>query len=220
MAPLPPRLLGLAVGVVFTIFVLYLNIGNQPVPRLNSNPVGTSVENVAIISPDVQTGDAIMGKLGNETLKAELGRASWKLFHTIMARFPDQPSDEERAALKSYIYLFARLYPCGECASHFQKILRKFPPQTSSRSTAAAWGCHVHNEVNKSKGKPMFDCAHIGDFYDCGCGDDESDGSSKSDGKGEMSDTAKMKPVQDGMDLNIDHFKPVQIAKEGPTNGG
>jgi FAD-linked sulfhydryl oxidase len=201
--------------------VLYLNIGRpSAVPQLNSNPLSTSVDNLAHISPDMQKGDAIMGRLGNETVKADLGRAAWKLFHTTMARFPDKPSEEESAALKSYLYLFARLYPCGECASHFQKILKKFPPQTSSRSAAAAWGCHVHNEVNKSKGKPVFDCAKIGDFYDCGCGDEESEKGSKPEGKGEMGELAKMKLVQDGRDLNLDHLKPVQIAQEGPTNGG
>ncbi len=143
MARPPPRLLALTLGAVFTIIVLYVNMGRPSVPRLNSNPLSTSVDDLAHISPDMQKGDAIMGHLGNETLKAELGRAAWKLFHTTMARFPDQPSDEESAALKSYVYLFARLYPCGECASHFQKILKKYPPQTSSRSTAAAWACHV-----------------------------------------------------------------------------
>ena len=78
-------------------------------------------------------GDAIMGKLGNETLKyvqlatlsesipltvddrAELGRAAWKLFHTTMARFPDTPTDDEQTALFSYIHLFGRLYPWYAC---------------------------------------------------------------------------------------------------------
>lgn len=44
----------------------------------------------------------------------------------------------------------------------------------SSRSAAAAWGCHVHNEVNKSLNKPLFDCSNIGDFYDCGCAEEGS----------------------------------------------
>jgi FAD-linked sulfhydryl oxidase len=215
----PPRLLWLALAVVLTVVILYTRLGNTPV-RLDSNSPSTSVDDLAHVPPSMQKGDAIMGHLANETLKAELGRAAWKLFHTTMARFPDQPTDEESAALKSYIHLFARLYPCGECASHFQKILKKFPPQTSSRSTAAAWACHVHNEVNKSKGKPIFDCANIGDFYDCGCGDDEDKQLSKPSETGEMSDVSKTKLVQDGKHRNLDHFEPVQIAKDGPTNGG
>ena len=52
-------------------------------------------------------------------------------------------------------------------------IVDKFPPQVSSRSAAAVWGCHVHNEVNKSLEKEVFDCSKIGDFYDCGCAEEE-----------------------------------------------
>jgi hypothetical protein len=37
---------------------------------------------------------------------------------------------------------------------------------------AAVWACHVHNEVNKSLEKEIFDCSKIGDFYDCGCAED------------------------------------------------
>jgi FAD-linked sulfhydryl oxidase len=91
----------------------------------------------------------------------------------MMAKFPDEPTADDSQALKSYIHLFARLYPCGDCARHFQQILAKFPPQVATRSTAAAWACHVHNEVNKSLKKKPFDCSKIGDFYDCGCADDE-----------------------------------------------
>jgi FAD-linked sulfhydryl oxidase len=43
--------------------------------------------------------------------RAELGRATWKYFHTVMARFPEKPTEDQKEALRSYIYLFARLYP-------------------------------------------------------------------------------------------------------------
>lgn len=123
----------------------------------------------------LQDGQAIMPKLGNETAKAELGRASWKYFHTVMARFPDKPTKEESSMLTQHIHLFQKLYPCGECAQHFGDIIARFPPQVSSRSAAATWGCHVHNEVNKSLKKELFDCSNIGDFYDCGCAEDEAE---------------------------------------------
>lgn len=34
----------------------------------------------------------------------------------------------------------------------------------------------MHNEVNKSLGKAVFDCSNIGDFYDCGCAEEEGGG--------------------------------------------
>ncbi|SLM34535.1 ERV/ALR sulfhydryl oxidase domain [Lasallia pustulata] len=161
-------------------------------------------------------GDAIMGKLGNETLKAELGRAAWKLFHTTMARFPDTPTADESTALFSYVHLFARLYPWYVFAidvifapaggkGHFRQILNKYPPQVASRSAAAAWGCHVHNEVNKSLGKAVFDCSNIGDFYDCGCAEEEGGG-------GKIA-------VKDGFRRGSEGLK-LTLEKEGLTRGG
>lgn len=170
-----------------------------------------------LVAPEHLTGHSIMPKLGNETAKAELGRATWKYFHTVMARFPDKPTADESAALKSYIHLFQRLYPCGECSQHFGQILDKFPPQVSSRSAAAVWACHVHNEVNKSLEKEVFDCANIGDFYDCGCAEDgtegskdgeEKSGSVKAAGSGAMS-PERIEEITgaNGRDFNMDLLK-------------
>lgn len=62
-------------------------------------------------SQDLIGGAPIMEHLKNETIKAELGRASWKLFHTILAQYPVKPTENERETLSSYIYLFSRVYP-------------------------------------------------------------------------------------------------------------
>ncbi|KAK4100421.1 hypothetical protein N658DRAFT_473334 [Parathielavia hyrcaniae] len=137
------------------------------------------------LSDSILHGGSIAPKLENATAKAELGRASWKLFHTMMARFPEQPTADDSLALKTYIQLFARLYPCGDCAAHFQKLLKKYPPQTGGRNAAAGWACFVHNEVNKRLRKPEFDCNNIGDFYDCGCGEEGKDKDKDKGGKTE-----------------------------------
>ncbi|KAI0067614.1 hypothetical protein BV25DRAFT_1818998 [Artomyces pyxidatus] len=118
------------------------------------------------------SGGVIMSKLGNATAKAALGRATWKLLHTMTLRYPEKPTPDEREAFSSYIHLTSRLYPCGECAAEFQALLQRFPPQTSSRRSASLWLCHVHNQVNERLKKPEFDCAHLDDEYDCGCGDE------------------------------------------------
>ncbi|KAL2019365.1 hypothetical protein VTK56DRAFT_9745 [Thermocarpiscus australiensis] len=144
---------------------------------------GSHSNPAAGISQSILQGGSIAPKLENATAKAELGRASWKLFHTMMARFPEKPTPDDSLALKTYIQLFARLYPCGDCASHFQKLLKKYPPQTSSRNAAAGWACFVHNEVNKRLKKEQFDCNKIGDFYDCGCGDDEKKKTNELEGR-------------------------------------
>ncbi|RPA93967.1 hypothetical protein L873DRAFT_1837790 [Choiromyces venosus 120613-1] len=133
-----------------------------------------------------------MPHLGNETLKAELGRASWKLLHTTLARFPESPSADERAALAQYLALFARLYPCGECAGHFQKLLKEYPPQTSGRKAASQWGCFVHNLVNERLGKEVFDCMMVGEAYKCGCAEEDEKGK----GKGKKEEKKKRRIAQ------------------------
>lgn len=93
----------------------------------------------------------------------------------------------------------------SECASHFRTILAKYPPQVSTRSTAAAWACHVHNEVNRSLDKEEFDCSKIGEFYDCGCADEvEEEGRGKG-GKGASEEGGRISLV---------------VEKNGPTKGG
>ena len=190
--------------------VIYVStLRNKPPSPLHNS--GLEVPRYADAATDqtTLTGHAIAPKLGNETAKAELGRAAWKVLHTMMARFPDKPTEDESAALRSYIHLFQRLYPCGECAEHFGQLLKKFPPQVSSRSAAAAWACHVHNKVNERLKKELFDCANIGDFYDCGCAEDDDKKKKPAEfdtpsGKPEMSDEAKERLKTNGRDFNMD----------------
>ncbi|KAI1329166.1 ERV/ALR sulfhydryl oxidase domain-containing protein [Xylariaceae sp. FL0255] len=175
-----PRPLAILVTIVVAGFLILsltsssLSSGMSRIPNvMNHAEEPYEQTDLGSISTDLLNGGSIAPKLENATLKAELGRASWRLFHTMMARFPEKPTPDDSLALKTYIQLFARLYPCGECAAHFQKLIKKFPPQTGSRNSAAGWACHVHNQVNERLKKPMFDCNNIGDFYDCGCGDED-----------------------------------------------
>lgn len=120
-----------------------------------------------------------------------------------MSKFPLTPTASESESLKAYIYLFARLYPCGDCARHFQDIIARYPPQVGGRKSASMWACFVHNEVNRSLGKEMFDCGRIGEFYDCGCGGEEGE---------------EKKEVGSGKE---EAFKELELDREnGLTRGG
>ncbi|KAG5457961.1 MAG: hypothetical protein BJ554DRAFT_1912 [Olpidium bornovanus] len=79
---------------------------------------------------------------------------------------------EEAEALRRFVYLLARLYPCGQCAREFSAILAKRPPKTGGRREASQWACEVHNIVNERLGKPEFDCNQ------CGCDEEEEEGTS------------------------------------------
>jgi hypothetical protein len=48
----------------------------------------------------------------------------------------------------------------------------------------------MHNIVNKRLKKELFNCNNIGDFYDCGCGDEDKKKGAKVDGKEERADVS------------------------------
>ncbi|KJA28752.1 hypothetical protein HYPSUDRAFT_33103 [Hypholoma sublateritium FD-334 SS-4] len=170
--------------IVFAIFLLSTLAMIHPPSRSYMEPwsgqifgeggVEKMLHDKVFVQPPIISGvkgGVIMPKLGNATAKASLGRATWKLLHTTTLRYPEHPTQDEREALSSYFHLSSRLYPCGECAAEFQQLLAKYPPQTSSRKAASLWLCAVHNQVNERLHKPEFDCAHLSNEYDCGCGD-------------------------------------------------
>ncbi|KAI0463945.1 hypothetical protein LJB42_002954 [Komagataella kurtzmanii] len=165
-------------ATLFSFIVLYtlFNSGAQFSNQLDQ-PVPLKTPELIIPNQSTENDPPLpfMPKMANETLKAELGSASWKLFHTILARYPESPSENQKSTLNDYIYLFAQVYPCGDCARHFNLLLQKYPPQLSSRQVAAVWGCHIHNQVNRRLEKPQYDCSNILEDYDCGCGSDEKE---------------------------------------------
>lgn len=56
--------------------------------------------------------------------KAELGSATWTLLHTLAAQFPEHPTRQQRRDAYQMLTSLARIYPCAECAEHFQKIMK------------------------------------------------------------------------------------------------
>ncbi|RKP11142.1 ERV/ALR sulfhydryl oxidase domain-containing protein [Thamnocephalis sphaerospora] len=184
----PVLVLVLALGFL-VVLITVLSVGSkQPrVDELNAHqqdPVRSSGwlnlgldSDLYGVTPASVRGNVVMSELGNSTIRAELGRASWRLLHTMASRYPKRPTEDEREALRSFIYLFARLYPCGQCARHFQVILANNPPEVSSRNAVSQWACRVHNVVNKRLDKPLFDCSQVQKQWKCGCADadDEED---------------------------------------------
>lgn len=134
-----------------------------------------SISNISISSSEAKFNSPnrpIMSEIGNATLKAQLGRSSWHLLHTMSVKFPLTPTVVEQQSYMDFISLFAKLYPCGDCALHFQGVLRRNPPRVKSRDELVEWTCDVHNEVNLRLEKPIFNCTGIAQQYLCGCGDE------------------------------------------------
>eukprot|EP00667_Euglena_gracilis_P013017 EG_transcript_13401 len=86
---------------------------------------------------------------------AEIGRASWKVMHSVADRFPQFPSPLEQQAALQFMNSFAILYPCEKCRISFQQLLRQYPPDVSSQAAFSAWMSFFHNQINAHLGKPV-----------------------------------------------------------------
>jgi FAD-linked sulfhydryl oxidase len=56
--------------------------------------------------------------------KEELGRATWVFLHTLAAQFPERPTRQQQRDARQLVDSLTRIYPCADCAQHFQEIVR------------------------------------------------------------------------------------------------
>jgi len=104
-----------------------------------------------------------------------VGRRSWFLIHSIAAKYPDSPTEDDQQAMRNFVAALGQLYPCKLCRKHLQQQLRDpglGPVRVHTRTNLTTWMCELHNIVNKDIGKPQFDCNpfHLDLVYlkDCG----------------------------------------------------
>lgn len=79
------------------------------------------------------------------------GPILWKKLHDRTAEYAIDIDSE-----KKWLDSFLSSIPCGECKKHFLKIIKKYPPDFSSKENYKKWAIDVHNSVNENLGKPIF----------------------------------------------------------------
>ena len=165
------RVLILLTFIVVLVFVAVFQSRSLSVSNLEQGSTQFS------FNPQFEQPDrVIMSKMGNETLRAQLGRASWHLLHTMSVKYPLNPTRKDQQDYLSLIKLIAQFYPCGDCAAHFQRLLVKLPPRVGNREEVIQWTCEIHNLVNERLEKPVFNCSTVGDMWKCGCAEEELKG--------------------------------------------
>eukprot|EP00668_Euglena_longa_P008149 GGOE01009806.1.p1 GENE.GGOE01009806.1~~GGOE01009806.1.p1 ORF type:complete len:241 (-),score=8.94 GGOE01009806.1:189-911(-) len=85
---------------------------------------------------------------------AELGRAAWKVLHSVADKYPPQPSHQQKQDILHFLSSFAAVYPCDKCRTHFRSVLLRYPPDVTSQSTLVRWMKFFHDQVNITLGKP------------------------------------------------------------------
>ena len=95
------------------------------------------------------------------SLKPEIwGRDGWKFMHYVSLGYPENPSPSQKEEYKNFYYSIRHVLPCKKCAKHYAENLQKFPLTNeilSNKEKLINWVIDIHNEVNKSKNKPVLD---------------------------------------------------------------
>jgi FAD-linked sulfhydryl oxidase len=61
--------------------------------------------------------------------RAELGRNTWSLLHSMAAFYPDNPQPSHQKHAINFIKALSVLYPCSFCAMEFRESIKQSPPK-------------------------------------------------------------------------------------------
>ena len=92
----------------------------------------------------------------------------WLTLHTIAAKYPQNPTNDNKYTMTNFLYSIAKLLPCPQCSNHFIYILNNGIISTitkldtnvlKSNYTLSKWLYLFHDYINKAKGKksPTFE---------------------------------------------------------------
>lgn len=150
---------------IYIIYSTYSYFFKLPTTKIHiSNPIIDSITPKTGELRQIHT-----AKMTNAEIRARLGRSTWTLLHTMGATYPAFPTVKHKRDTLQFIYLLSSLFPCGECAGHFQKLLKENPPQVNSHDEFTQWLCKAHNIVNKRLNKPIVECKMVDEMWSCGC---------------------------------------------------
>ena len=82
----------------------------------------------------------------------------WGSLHLACLSTNVELTEQEKEAVKSFVDSLTKLLPCPICRVHFNEVLEKYPIELSLQNGPELfiWSVTVHNEVNKSLGKPLY----------------------------------------------------------------
>lgn len=83
---------------------------------------------------------------------AKWGPILWGELHKRTGMYPMDQQAEER-----WLKVFMSWLPCGKCKNHWKELTDANPADLSSKKSYRDWAIQMHNEVNKSLGKPKYE---------------------------------------------------------------
>lgn len=95
------------------------------------------------------------------------GKYFWTTLHIAALGYPDNPSEQDKAAYRAFFEGFGQILPCKKCAKNYDQHLREIPitPALLTRESLFTWTVKLHNIVNKQTGKAQWASDYAKEFY-------------------------------------------------------
>jgi len=80
--------------------------------------------------------------------------------HSVATCYPDNPTQQERDLMRSWLDMFRDTITCPNCRDHFTTLLDnyrvRYPGMLNSRNDFAMFSFRAHNDVNRRLSKPIY----------------------------------------------------------------
>ena len=98
---------------------------------------------------------------------SQWGPHAWFFLHSVTFYYPDTPTLQDKENINRFFNTVGDILPCEHCKKHYKSHLKKYPIESSNNSKydVTNWLIHVHNEVNKSTGKPTMTYSEVLEYY-------------------------------------------------------
>jgi hypothetical protein len=99
------------------------------------------------------------------------GASGWLFIHSIALNYPDNPTKNEKNAIKDFLKSLKYLLPCKTCSELYIKdfplIEKQIPLNKASenKTNLIKWVNLMHNQVNKNINKKTYSDEEYNNYY-------------------------------------------------------
>ena len=88
------------------------------------------------------------------------GPHGWKFIHYVTLGYPQKPSSETKKQYTNFFLSLRDVIPCSICGNNFRIHMKQYPLTDeilSDKQLFVEWGITMHNLVNLSNNKKIYD---------------------------------------------------------------
>ena len=95
------------------------------------------------------------------------GPKLWFFMHTISFNYPENPNQEDKRNYYDFFHNLKNIIPCSVCKNHYAQHLQNNPitPSLDTKQNLVQWVIDLHNEVNKTLGKKIYQYDEVINLY-------------------------------------------------------